>query len=208
MMKKSKADSSSLETSLCLLFLYMLNVFSDPVSIISWFSFVCLLPLPLLRARILCLVLSPLLPSLWLMIVLHLSLIDLTCPLFCSNQFLCSVFLFVRQSVIHPHVPALFSCCAFVRFLDSSGSFVHTFVGQNRSFLVPDFLSEASPLDCQFSFIMSDFHGCQTVVDYSRFSSWSILSLMSCGIKSCVQTWSKVAPLWIQNLEILLTASK
>lgn len=51
------------------------------------------------------------------------------------------------------------------------GSFVHTFVGQNRSFLVPDFLSEASPLDCQFSFIMSDFHGCQTVVDYSRFSS-------------------------------------
>lgn len=133
-MKKSKADSSSLETSLCLLFLYMLNVFSDPVSIISWFSFVCLLPLPLLRARILCLVLSPLLPSLWLMIVLHLSLIDLTCPLFCSNQFLCSVFLFVRQSVIHPHVPALFSCCAFVRFLDSSGSFVHTLLVRTEVF--------------------------------------------------------------------------
>lgn len=89
-MKKSKADSSSLETSLCLLFLYMLNVFSDPVSIISWFSFVCLLPLPLLRARILCLVLSPLLPSLWLMIVLHLSLIDLTCPWLISPV-LCSV---------------------------------------------------------------------------------------------------------------------
>lgn len=89
-MKKSKADSSSLETSLCLLFLYMLNVFSDPVSIISWFSFVCLFPLPLLRARILCLVLSPLLPSLWLMIVLHLSLIDLTCPWLISPV-LCSV---------------------------------------------------------------------------------------------------------------------
>lgn len=150
----------------------MLKVFNDPISIISWFSFLCL-------------VLSPLFPSLWLpaQIVLHLSLIDLTCPPFCCNQFPCSVFslsdslLFTLMCLLCFVVPLLdfefrlvFSS---VGFLDSPGSFLHTFVGQNRNFLVPDFLSGASPLDCQFSFIVSDLHNCQTVVDCSRFSSWS-----------------------------------